>query len=175
MAVDVVTPILQIVGYQNSGKTTVGEKLITKLTNDGVRVGTIKHHGHGGVPERFDTDKDSYRHRKAGAVVSAVEGAGELQVHILKGLKLEEMVNLYGQFDLDFILIEGYKKAPYRKVVMIREEKDQELLLKVNNIFAVISWIPLSKEVENQYKVFSIEREDDYLTLFTSLVRECHG
>lgn len=43
--------ILQIVGYQNSGKTTLMEKLIQALTYEGMKVATIKHHGHGGYPE----------------------------------------------------------------------------------------------------------------------------
>ena len=173
MAVGIAKPILQIVGYQNSGKTTVVEKLVTKLTNSGIRCGTIKHHGHGGAPESSDTRKDSYRHRKAGAVVSAVEGSGELQLHLAKeSWKLDEIVNLYHQFDLDFIIIEGFKVAPYRKVVLIREEKELDLLKKVDNIFAIISWIPLSEEIKSQYQVFLINQEDEYLTLFTTLVRD---
>lgn len=65
--------ILQIVGYQNSGKTTLMEQLIKQATMEGLRVGAIKHHGHGGVP-MIETSKDSSRHELAGAVVTAVEG-----------------------------------------------------------------------------------------------------
>ena len=46
-----VTPfIFQIVGYQNSGKTTFLNKLISHLTAVGINTATIKHHGHGGKP-----------------------------------------------------------------------------------------------------------------------------
>lgn len=65
--------ILQIVGYQNSGKTTLMEQLIKRATTEGLRVGTIKHHGHGGVP-MIEASKDSSRHELAGASVTAVEG-----------------------------------------------------------------------------------------------------
>lgn len=40
--------ILQIVGYQNSGKTTLVEKMVHALTEREMKVATIKHHGHGG-------------------------------------------------------------------------------------------------------------------------------
>lgn len=43
--------ILQVVGHQNSGKTTLIEKCIKELTNHGIKVGTFKHHGHGGKPD----------------------------------------------------------------------------------------------------------------------------
>ena len=45
-----------------------------------MKVATIKHHGHGGFPEV--AQKDSERHRKAGAIVSSVEGAGLLSFFI---------------------------------------------------------------------------------------------
>ena len=65
-------PILSIVGKSNSGKTTLLEKLITELTGRGWRVATIKHNKHG-----FNIDhegKDSYRHKKAGALTTVEIG-----------------------------------------------------------------------------------------------------
>lgn len=74
MALEQHRKIIQIVGYQNSGKTTLMEQLIKHATKEGLRVGTIKHHGHGGAPVE-NLSKDSNRHEQAGARVSAVEGA----------------------------------------------------------------------------------------------------
>ena len=54
--------VFQIVGYQNSGKTTLMEKVISGAAEKGVRVAYIKHHGHGGAPDA----KDSTRHQQAG-------------------------------------------------------------------------------------------------------------
>ncbi len=59
-------PALAFIGYQNSGKTTLVEKVIAELTARGLRVGSLKHHGHHG----FDIDvpgKDSWRHAQAGS------------------------------------------------------------------------------------------------------------
>ncbi|MCK4847203.1 MAG: molybdopterin-guanine dinucleotide biosynthesis protein B, partial [Deltaproteobacteria bacterium] len=58
--------IISIVGLSGSGKTTVLEKLITELSERGLKVGTIKHSCH---PHPVDAPgKDSWRHREAGAV-----------------------------------------------------------------------------------------------------------
>ena len=54
-----------IVGYSNSGKTTLIERLISLFRERGLRVSAIKHAHHG-----FDMDrpgKDSRRYRDAGA------------------------------------------------------------------------------------------------------------
>ena len=51
------------------------------LAESEMKVATIKHHGHGGFPS---SAKDSERHRKAGAVVSSVEGAGLLSLSSLR-------------------------------------------------------------------------------------------
>ena len=39
-------PAIAFIGYQNSGKTTLVEKVIAELTRRGLRVGSLKHHGH---------------------------------------------------------------------------------------------------------------------------------
>ena len=48
--------ILQVVGYQNSGKTSFVSELTARLSATGLRVGVIKHHGHGGTFDLPMTD-----------------------------------------------------------------------------------------------------------------------
>lgn len=139
------TKIFQITGYQDSGKTTVMEKLITACKNHGFTVGTIKHHGHGGFPDRISVHKDSEKHRLAGATVTAVEGSGVLQVEVCKASwELEEIIQLYHNFGLDIILVEGYKYHFYPKAVLLRDEKDADLLAELNHIEAIIGKQPLN-------------------------------
>lgn len=57
--------VIGIVGWKNSGKTTLIEKLVAGFIARGLRVSTVKHAHHD-----FDVDqsgKDSDRHRAAGA------------------------------------------------------------------------------------------------------------
>ncbi|WP_353765664.1 molybdopterin-guanine dinucleotide biosynthesis protein B [Bacillus fungorum] len=162
--------ILQIVGYQNSGKTTLVEKIVHALAKSEMKVATIKHHGHGGFPEV--AQKDSERHRKAGAVVSSVEGAGLLSLSSLREeWSLQEIIRLYEFFEVDTILIEGYKKESYPKVVLLRSEEDAELLHKVENVIAVITWHDAHANLREEYKVFHITEDELYIDLFLQTVR----
>ncbi|HJV30673.1 MAG TPA: molybdopterin-guanine dinucleotide biosynthesis protein MobB, partial [Bacillales bacterium] len=69
--------IFQVVGYQNSGKTTFITKILKQLKIEGDSVGVIKHHGHGGKPDVYE-QKDSARHIENGAIATIVEGNGRL-------------------------------------------------------------------------------------------------
>ncbi|MDM5236391.1 molybdopterin-guanine dinucleotide biosynthesis protein B [Bacillus cereus] len=170
MAMGKAPSILQIVGYQNSGKTTLVERVVHALAKKEMKVATIKHHGHGGFPEV--AQKDSERHRKAGAIVSSVEGAGLLSLTSLREeWSLQEIVRLYEFFEVDTILIEGYKKESYPKVVLLRSAEDAELLHKVENVAAVITWHDVSANVREQYKVFHITEEELYIDWFVQTVR----
>ncbi|OKL37471.1 molybdopterin-guanine dinucleotide biosynthesis protein B [Domibacillus mangrovi] len=151
--------IFQVVGYQNSGKTTLLEKLIACAAAEGLRIASIKHHGHGGMPDT----KDSTRHQQAGAIISGVEGGGALHLHIQREKwKLDDILQLYQLFSVDLILIEGYKLEEYPKVVLIRNEDDLSLL-ELENIQCVISWINIEKWPARTYPIFHIIEETDYL------------
>ncbi|HHW39099.1 MAG TPA: molybdopterin-guanine dinucleotide biosynthesis protein B [Bacillales bacterium] len=162
---ELTTPVLQIVGFQNSGKTTLVTKIIETMSASGIRVGTIKHHGHGGMPDSYDTDKDTAKHRRAGATVTGVEGAGMLQLHAFNGggWTLLQMLSFYNNLPLDIILIEGFKREPFPKVVLLRSEEDEVLLEQLENIQVVISWY---KRLETKigYPIFQINDEHDYLS-----------
>ena len=163
--------ILQIVGYQNSGKTTLVEQLITQATTEGFRVGTIKHHGHGGIP-MVESSKDSVRHEKAGASVTAVEGQGTLRMSIRQSYwQLEDILNIYEAFQMDLILIEGFKKEHYPKVVLLRRAEDQSLLQNVSNIICVLYWptYPLDKPLA--YPAFSIHEKAQYIDFLMHEIR----
>jgi len=162
--------IIQIVGYQNSGKTTLVEKVVHALAESEMKVATIKHHGHGGFPEV--AQKDSERHRKAGAVVSSVEGAGLLSLSSLREeWSLQEIIRLYEFFEVATILIEGYKKENYPKVVLLRSAEDVELVHKVENVVAVITWYNAPVNLREEYKVFHITEEKLYIDWFLQTVR----
>src|SRR5512139_3427672 len=96
-------PIVSIVGKSDSGKTTLIEKLIAELTNRGFRVATIKHNRHG-----FEIDhegKDSWRHKRAGAVITVVASPDRIAVieDAAKDYELAEIRERYIR-DADVIL-----------------------------------------------------------------------
>ena len=117
-------PAIAFIGYQNSGKTTLVEKVIAVLTRRGVRVGTVKHHGHAG----FDIDvpgKDSWRHARAGSrhvgIVSAARYAEYADTET--ELSLERLLARYT--DVDVVIVEGYKSAGLPNIVVARSGVDR--------------------------------------------------
>ena len=113
--------IFGIVGWKNSGKTTLMEALVRELTRRGHRVSTIKHAHHA-----FDIDvpgKDSHRHREAGAQEVLVASAQRWALmHELRGETeptLEELLVRLAPCDL--VLVEGFKCGPHPKIEIVRE------------------------------------------------------
>ncbi len=144
--------IIQVVGYKNSGKTTLSTKLIEYFSNKGINVASLKHHGHGGLPLGLE-ETDSAKHLKAGAVISGVEGDGMFQLTKQNSWDVEEMLNFYRSLDTELVIIEGFKAHHYQKIVLIRNENDLELLEAITNIKAIVTSLEL-KQKDYPYKVF---------------------
>lgn len=74
------------------------------------------------------------------------------------------MLQFYEKLPLDLMIIEGFKREKYPKVLMIGTEEGLELLDKLTNIVAVISWIHVEELKEKlDIPVFSISDEEEYL------------
>ncbi|KKK36940.1 hypothetical protein WQ57_16265 [Mesobacillus campisalis] len=131
--------IFQIVGYQDSGKTTAMMNLIARLSIQGYQVATIKHHGHGGKPD-LSEKKDSGRHVKAGALASLIEGDGRVLLQAEKQQwGIQEQLKLLSVLSPDIVLIEGHKHEAFPKAVLLRDENDLHLLDELTNI-KVAAW-----------------------------------
>lgn len=129
--------IFQVVGYQNSGKTKVISELINRLKSEDLQVVSIKHHGHGGKPE-IVPNKDSSQHIDSGALATIVEGDGRLLLQAeMSEWSLEQKIKLINVFDPDIILIEGYKKEQYPKLLLLRDKEDIHLCNQLSNIQAI--------------------------------------
>ncbi|WP_045506404.1 molybdopterin-guanine dinucleotide biosynthesis protein B [Bacillus amyloliquefaciens] len=131
-------PIVQIVGFQNSGKTTFIERVLKAAPTE-CTIGCLKHHGHGGEPDPFSDGKDSERLSKAGAAVTAVEGDGVLQLTARKKWDLAGLTGLYEYLGVDSLLIEGFKHAPHPKIIMIKNSEEWQKLKQLERVIAVVS------------------------------------
>ncbi|WP_172295216.1 molybdopterin-guanine dinucleotide biosynthesis protein B [Pseudoruegeria sp. HB172150] len=132
--------VFGIVGWKNSGKTGLMERLVTEIRGRGVSVSTVKHAHHS-----FDVDqpgKDSYRHRDAGAQeVLLASGRRWVLMHELRGATeptLEELLERLSPVDL--VLIEGYKRDAHPKLEAHRSATGQLLIATEDtSILAVAS------------------------------------
>jgi molybdopterin-guanine dinucleotide biosynthesis adapter protein len=132
--------IFQVVGYQNSGKTTIITKILNVLKANRVSAAVIKHHGHGGKPDVYE-QKDSARHIENGAIASIVEGDGRIILQAeKKEWTLEEEIQVLKCFRPEIILIEGHKKESYPKLLIVKEQEDIESLMKLDNIKFILVW-----------------------------------
>jgi molybdopterin-guanine dinucleotide biosynthesis protein MobB len=132
--------VFGIVGWKNSGKTGLMERLVTEITARGYSVSTIKHAHHS-----FDVDhegKDSHRHRVAGArqVLLASRNRWAL-MHELRDEQEPTLAELLTQISpVDLVLIEGYKRDSHAKIEAHRSETGQSLIASTDTtILAVAS------------------------------------
>ena len=130
--------VFGIVGWKNSGKTGLLERLVDDITNRGLSVSTMKHAHH-----NFDVDqkgKDSFRHRKAGAhqVFLSSDVRWVLMTELRESLKLT-MEEQLGKMDpVDLVLIEGFKTNDHLKIETYRSVTGQKLIAPSDkNIIAV--------------------------------------
>lgn len=117
-------PAVAFVGYQNSGKTTLVEKVISRLTQRGVRVGSIKHHGHKG----FDIDqpgKDSWRHSQAGSRHVGLISPDMYAEYARTTEEVPVMDMITRYTDVDTVIVEGYKAAGLPSIVVARSGIDR--------------------------------------------------
>lgn len=140
-------PVICVIGYHNSGKTTFIEALIPELKCRGYRVGTIKHDIHG--VEIDQQGKDSYRHRKAGSSISVLLSSNRFTLikELKEEMSLEEVIARFFA-DVDIVLVEGFKQSHYPKIEVFRKEIGEPLLATfTDNIIAVVSDEPVNVAV----------------------------
>ncbi|MBU9721823.1 MULTISPECIES: molybdopterin-guanine dinucleotide biosynthesis protein B [Bacillaceae] len=167
-----VPSIFQVVGFSNSGKTTIITKWVKSLTAAGVQVVTIKHHGHSDPLKKVE-DADSTKHQKAGAIGSLIASQMEIQLNLNGAgeLSLDQLIEFYKFISPDVIIVEGFKSEGYPKVLLLRgRDEDYKLLDHCNQVEGVICWKKedVDKVKERFTNVFHIEEEKQYMNWLMS-------
>jgi molybdopterin-guanine dinucleotide biosynthesis protein len=104
-------PVFIFVGHSGSGKTTLIEKLLPELEyGRGLRLATIKHAHHKVALDK--EGKDSWRYKQAGAAMSMLVTADELQL-VADAVDRREPAQLAERFlgEADMVLAEGFSLA----------------------------------------------------------------
>ncbi|MCK0106634.1 molybdopterin-guanine dinucleotide biosynthesis protein B [Marinobacter sp. S0848L] len=114
--------VIGIVGWKDSGKTTLASALISELSGRGLTVSSIKHAHHGVDVDQPGTD--SYKHRQAGAQEVILAGGQRFAImHELRGAEeptLDELLARLGP--CDWVVVEGFKTHSHRKIEVHRQE-----------------------------------------------------
>ena len=116
-----------VIGWKNSGKTSLMERLVAEITGRGFSLSTVKH-----VHHAVDLDqpgKDTFRHRTAGAKEVALASADRLAILVeRRGPEPDLPAVLARLAPVDLILVEGYKRDAHPKVEVWRAETGHPLI-----------------------------------------------
>jgi len=157
-------PILQIVGYKNSGKTTLLCALVRKFRSEGVTVAAIKHDAHDFALDRPGTD--TRKMAEAGADFVAITSPRRTAWTSSRPASLDELIGLAAHADL--VLVEGFKDAPHPKLVLLRGEEDLPLLGLPNAAAAIVPQVREPRAIG--LPVFSLDDIDGIFAFVRSLL-----
>lgn len=117
--------VIGIVGWKNSGKTTLASALIREFSSRGLRVNSIKHAHHGVDVDQPGTD--SYQHREAGAQEVILAGGQRFAImHELRGAAeptMDELLTRLGP--CDWVVVEGFKSHSHPKIEVHRQASER--------------------------------------------------
>ena len=160
--------VFGIIGWKNSGKTGLMERLVDEISSRGFTISTIKHAHH-----TFDIDqkgKDSFRHRLAGAqeVLLSSQKRWAL-IHELRNELEPSLKSLLRKLSpVDLVLVEGYKHESYLKLEAYRvENKKAPLALTDSDIIAIASD---TVHADLDLPVFNLNRASDIATFILTKV-----
>ena len=99
--------VFSIVGTTNTGKTSTLVEVIQELVKRGYEVNSVKSVHF----EDFTIDKkgkDSWKHREAGAKVTALRAKNETSIIYQRNLTIEELIP---HFNCDYLALERFNEA----------------------------------------------------------------
>lgn len=153
--------ILSVVGYHNSGKTTVVELIIAELTKGGYRVGSIKDiHIEG-----FSIDvegKDTWRHKHAGSSIVGVSAINEASILFPHPLGVDDLIPVFHHFETEVLVLEGFSKAYQDSPRIVCARQGDDSLIKdhlTSKTVAISGLISEERDRFNEIPVLNVTRD----------------
>jgi len=173
--------VIAAVGTSGSGKTTALEYLISRLSAEKYKIGSVKHVHH----EGFTMDQEgtnTWRYAQAGAKVIVAVSPDEIA--IIKREKvalnnLDQITGLVERESIDILFVEGFhrlvaKRTDVPKIITADDEENLKRTLEgtVEPILAITGVISETKPKVSGLKIpiLSLETEGEQLV---ELVKEC--
>lgn len=131
--------VFGIVGWKNSGKTGLVERLVIEFLRRDVRISTVKHAHH-----EFDVDqegRDSFRHRVAGAQQVMLTSSKRWALMSELRDQLEpNLTDLLKKMDpVDLVLVEGFKGETHMKLECHRDINSEKLRAETDDNIVLIA------------------------------------
>ncbi|BAO43553.1 molybdopterin-guanine dinucleotide biosynthesis protein B [Thiolapillus brandeum] len=150
MTSDFPIPVLGFAAFSGSGKTSLLERLIPRLRQQGLRLALIKHSHHDFEMDKPGKDSDRLRRAGAGQILLASkyrtawirEGDGATEPD------LGELLSRLDIRGLDLVLVEGFRDEPIAKMEIHRPTLGKPLLCREDSrIIALACDEPPGQEV----------------------------
>ena len=124
--------IIGVVGWKNTGKTTLIEKLIRELNQRNLTVSTIKHSHHNFSVDR--QGKDSFRHFNAGAKETILASDAKWIKFSTQICEHESNLSyLIKQIvPVDIVIVEGFKVSSHKKVEVVNSKSEKKPLYETD-------------------------------------------
>ncbi|WP_253724404.1 molybdopterin-guanine dinucleotide biosynthesis protein B [Sporosarcina sp. HYO08] len=139
--------VLHVIGFKNSGKTTLIARWVQLLQQKGLEVAVLKHHGHAESLAMPDASTDSMQFFYKGAMVSVAAGGGSTQLMMNKEMPFETLKELAATGHPDILFIEGYKKEKGDKIVLLRDGEDWQSLQSVQGLQLIVGCTEVSSDL----------------------------
>ena len=124
--------IIGVVGWKDTGKTTLIEKVIKEFNNRNLTVSTIKHSHHNFSVDRQGTD--SFRHFNAGAK-ETILGSEKKWIKFSRQIT-DSKPNLAFLLEqiipVDIVIVEGFKSGSHKKVEVVDSMSERKLLYETD-------------------------------------------
>lgn len=130
---------VSIIGFKNSGKTTLTVNLARELKKRGLSVAVVKHAGRFDEPEGVDTAQ----YKKVADMVLGLS-QGET---IISWMNERTLLSLLPLIQTDVLLVEGGKKLGYLPRIVLTREEDGEL--EIEELSRGLALAVTSKEEAN--------------------------
>ena len=156
--------IIGVVGWKNTGKTTLIEKLISEFNNRNLTVSTIKHSHHNFSVDREGTD--SFRHFNAGTKETIL--ASE-QKWIKFSRQREDKPNLSYLIKqiipVDIVIVEGFKASDHKKVEVVDSTSDEKPLYETDKTVCgiIINQNKIKNVVLPQFERDEVQKICDFI------------
>ena len=157
--------VIGIIGWKNSGKTYLAQKIIKKLTQKGLNISSIKRAHH-----NFDIDipnSDSYLHRQSGSTQVIISSSKKwAKITELNNKKEKTLIELLNELEnTDIVIVEGFKKEKHPKIEIIEDPEKKYLFKTTKNVIAVISNASLNTKIP-QFKKNEIDLIIEFILKF---------
>ena len=149
--------IIGVVGWKDTGKTTLIEKLIKEFNNRDLTVSTIKHSHHNFSVDRQGTD--SFRHFNAGAK-ETILGSEKKWIKFSRQIS-DPKPNLAFLIEqiipVDIVIVEGFKSSSHKKVEVVDSMSERKPLYETDK---TICGLIVNQQIIQSAILPQFERDD---------------